>query len=103
VNDPKQIKGPNLQRVEERLRPEWSQLWVYKPMWVYPYTAMPENFPPDKPAEMKELFGGENPRQAQSVIDALFNYSELMDIHGPTTYNPQTADPAADAAAGGAE
>ena len=72
-------------------------------MWVYPYTAMPENFPPDKPAEMKELFGGENPRQAQSVIDALFNYSELMDIHGPTTYNPQTADPAADAAAGGAE
>lgn len=103
VNDPKQIKGPDLQRVEERLRPEWSQLWVYKPMWVYPYTSMPENFPPDKPAEMKKMFGGDNPRQAQSVIDALFNYSKLMDAHGPTTYNPQTADPAADAAAGGAE
>lgn len=103
VNDPKQVKGPHLQRIEERLRPEWTQLWIYKPMWVYPYTAMPENFPPDKPAEMKKLFNGENPRQAQAVIDALFNYTRLIDAHGETTYNPETTDPAANAASGGAE
>ena len=102
VNDPQQVKGPNLQRVEERLRPEWTQLWVYKPMWVYPYTAMPENFPPDKPAEMKKLFGGENPRQAAAVIDALFNYSTLIEQHGETTYNVETPAPQP-AAAGGAE
>ncbi|QDT34347.1 Cytochrome c [Thalassoglobus polymorphus] len=101
VNDPKQVKGPNLQRVESRLRPEWTQLWVYKPMWVYPYTAMPENFPSDKPAEMKKMFGGENPRQAQSVIDALFNYADLIEVHGETTYNPESATPPAQP--GGAE
>ncbi len=101
VNDPKQVKGPNLQRVEQRLRPEWTQLWVYKPMWVYPYTAMPENFPADKPGEMKKLFGGQNPRQAESVIDALFNYTQLIEIHGETTYNPESATPPAQA--GGAE
>ncbi len=98
VNDPKQIKGPNLQRAEERLRPEWTQLWVYKPMWVYPYTSMPENFPAGKPADMKKLFGGENPRQAQSIIDGLFNYKQLLEIHGPTTYNPESAAPPAKAA-----
>lgn len=101
VNDPKQVKGPNLQRIEKRLRPEWTQLWVYKPMWVYPYTAMPENFPADKPADMKDLFGGNNPRQAQSVIDALFNYTPLIDMHGQTTYNPVLAAPPGNA--GGAE
>lgn len=101
VNDPKQVKGPNLQRIEKRLRPEWTQLWVYKPMWVYPYTAMPENFPADKPADIKTLFGGNNPRQAEAVIDALFNYTPLLEIHGETTYNPEPAAPAAEA--GGAE
>ncbi len=101
VNDPKQVKGPNLQRTERRLRPEWTQLWVYKPMWVYPYTSMPENFPAGKPADMKKLFGGENPRQAQSIIDALFNYTQLIEIHGPTTYNPESAAPPTKA--GGAE
>ncbi|WP_146507158.1 c-type cytochrome [Thalassoglobus neptunius] len=102
VNDPKQVKGPNLQRVEQRLRPEWTQLWIYKPNWIYPYTAMPENFPADKPAEMKDLFGGDNPRQAQSVIDALFNYTRLIEENGPTTYNPETSTPPT-TSTGGAE
>lgn len=103
VNDPKQVKGPHLQRIEQRLRPEWTQLWVYKPMWVYPYTAMPENFPADKPADMKELFGGHNPRQAEAVIDALFNYTHLIDEYGQTTYDPPGATPPAGAEAAGAE
>ena len=101
VNDPKQVKGPNLQRVEKRLRPDWTQLWVYKPMWIYPYTAMPENFPPDKPSGMPKLFGGSNSRQAEAAIDALFNYSTLLEAHGPTTYNPESAT--APVNAGGAE
>lgn len=101
VDDPNQVKGPHLQRIERRLRPEWTQLWIYKPMWVYPYTAMPENFPSDKPADMKELFKGSNPRQAESIIDALFNYTYLMEKFGETTYNPESA--VAEPATGGAE
>lgn len=96
VDDPKQVKGPNLQRIENRLRPEWTQLWIYKPMWVYPYTSMPQNFPPGKPADMKNLFNGDNPRQAEAVIDALFNYTQLIETHGETTYNPESVTPPAE-------
>jgi hypothetical protein len=48
---------------------------------------------------MVEMFGGNNNRQAQSVIDALFNYTYLMETHGVTTYNPPGVTPAAPAGA----
>ena len=90
--DPTQVKrGPNLQHVERRLRPEWVQLWVNNPTWVVPYTSMPLNFPYGKQSGMPELFGGDNPRQAESVVDALFNYARLIELHGETTYNPPSA------------
>lgn len=95
------IRGPNLDRVEERLRPEWVQLWIYNPKWITPYTSMPSNFPADK-VTIPDLFGGNGTRQAEAVVDALFNYRRLMEIHGQFAQAP--AEPAAETApAEGAE
>ncbi|WP_437202677.1 c-type cytochrome [Planctomicrobium sp. SH664] len=98
--DPSQVKrGPNLQRVERRLQPEYVQLWINNPKWVLPYTSMPVNFPPGGKSSMTELFAGENLRQAQAVVDALFNYTALIEAHGVTTYNPPGAPDEGGAAA----
>jgi len=85
--DPTKVKrGPNLERVEKRLQPEWAQLWVYHPNWVTPYTSMPVNFTAGKASPRTELFGGNAIRQGEGAIDALFNYARLLEIHGPTSY-----------------
>jgi cytochrome c551/c552 len=90
--DPSQVKrGPNLQRVEKRLRPEFVEVWVHNPKWILPYTSMPQNFPPGGQSAMKELFNGDNQRQEEAAIDALFNYTPLIETYGPTTYNPPDA------------
>ena len=92
--DPSQVKrGPNLQRVQDRMRSDFTRLWVYNPKWILPYTSMPQNFPPGAASAMPELFGGDNVRQAEAVVDALFNYTKLMELHGETTY--LSDDPAA--------
>lgn len=92
--DPSQVKrGPNLQRVERRLRPDFTRIWVHNPKWILPYTSMPQNFPPGGQSAMAELFGGNNARQEAATIDALFNYTQLIETHGPTTYNPPGATP----------
>jgi cbb3-type cytochrome oxidase cytochrome c subunit len=91
--DPREVKrGPNLQRTEQRLRPDWVQLWVYNPKWLLPYTSMPENFPAGQRSAMPELFGGSNRRQAEATIDALFNYMTLIEAHGETTYGEDIPD-----------
>ncbi|MCA8997406.1 MAG: c-type cytochrome, partial [Planctomycetaceae bacterium] len=85
--DPTKVKrGPNLSRVEKRLRPDYTDVWVYNPAWILPYTSMPVNFPSDKESVATELFGGSNPRQAEATIDALFNYTQLLEAHGQTVY-----------------
>lgn len=90
--DPTKVKrGPNLSRVEKRLRPEYTDVWVYNPAWVLPYTSMPVNFPSDKESTAVELFGGSNRRQAAATIDALFNYTQLIEKHGETVYRSPNA------------
>lgn len=87
--DPSQVKrGPNLQRVESRLRPDFTRVWIHNPKWILPYTSMPQNFPPGGKSAMEALFDGNNARQEASTVDALFNYTRLIETHGPTTYNP---------------
>ena len=62
---------------------------------------MPSNFPADK-VTIPELFGVDGTRQAQGVVDALFNYRRLMEVHGQVAQTP--AEPAAEPApAEGAE
>ncbi len=38
--------APNLDRVYQRLRPDWVHRWVASPARTIPYTAMPQNFKP---------------------------------------------------------
>lgn len=99
ATDPKKdIQGPNLQRVQDRLRADWVKLWLYKPNWITPYTSMPVNFPKDKP-QFDELFKKDADSQVIGIRDALMNYDRLMENHGRVIYEPAKA-PAAAAADG---
>jgi len=101
--DPSQVKrGPNLQRVERRIRPDYAKVWIHNPKWILPYTSMPQNFPAGGQSAMAELFHGNNLRQEASTVDALFNYTRLIESLGPTTYNPPGTPGAEPAAASSA-
>lgn len=86
----KDIRAPNLEMAGERLRPDWMQLWLYKPPWITPYTSMPQNFPPGK-ENLKELFDGKGDWQTVAVRDALMNYHRLMERDGRIVYEPPMA------------
>lgn len=92
ASDPKKdIQGPNLNRVQNRLRADWVKLWLYKPTWITPYTSMPVNFPKNQ-KQFPDLFGGEPGELVEGTAAGLMNYSQLMEDVGPTTYTPPAAD-----------
>lgn len=86
VSDPKtDIRGPNLDLATERLKPDWMQLWLFRPQWITPYTSMPSPLPPQQPGAQPrypELFGGDGLRQTVGLRDALVNYYKLMEREG---------------------
>ncbi len=82
---PPQVQGPNLDRVANRLQPDWLQLWLYNPKVITSYTSMPINFPPNQTSK-PELFGGDPTIQTQAVRDALMDYMYLMEHHGIIAY-----------------
>ncbi|MEQ9408044.1 MAG: c-type cytochrome [Fuerstiella sp.] len=99
VSDPKKdIQGPNLNRVQNRLRADWLRLWLYKPTWITPYTSMPVNFPKNQ-NQFPDLFGGEAGAQVEGVAAGLMNYTHLLEDVGPTVYTPPGGDAAAPAGA----
>lgn len=112
ASDPKKdIQGPDLNRVHQRLRADWLTLWLYKPTWVTPYTSMPVNFPKNQ-EQFPDIFGGHAGLQVEGVAAGLMNYPKLMEDVGPIVYSPpgaeqpaaeavpaENAEPAADAAA----
>lgn len=103
--DPKDVRGPNLERVEKRLQSDWTRTWVYKPTWFTPYTSMPVNFPANKPP-FPDLFGGNSDEQVEAVVYSLMNYSRLLEALGMVTYAPPmppAETPPADAPAAGGE
>ncbi len=83
TDDPKDKRGPNLNRVSQRLRPDWTMLWISKPSWVTPFTAMPQNFSKTKP-QFPQFFDGKGDEQIRAVRDALMNYlrkiEEIEDV-----------------------
>jgi hypothetical protein len=70
--DPKAF-APQLERVHERLRPDYVHDWIANPKRILPYTGMPQNFPPGKPAPQK-LFEGTSEQQLDAVVDLLMNF-----------------------------
>ncbi|MCA9065562.1 MAG: cytochrome c, partial [Planctomycetaceae bacterium] len=98
TNPEKDIQGPDLNVVQQRLRSDWVRLWLYKPTWVMPYTSMPVNFDKANP-KFPTLFNGDADAQVAGARDALMNYGRLLEKHGPM----QTAAAAAPAEAPEAE
>ena len=70
--------APNLERVNSRLRPDWLSVWLEKPQWLTPYTAMVPPFPKGKEA-YAPLFGADAEAQTIGVRDALMNYYRLLE------------------------
>lgn len=93
-NPAEDIRGPNLDLVSQRLRPDWTLLWLYRPTWMTPYTSMPQNFPKSK-KQFEEVFGGDANLQTIGVRDALMNYHHLLERDGRVVFDPPV--PAGDA------
>lgn len=72
--------APDLERVSQRLRPDWLTVWISNPAWITPYTKMPLNFPADQdPSKSYHLFDGSTKEQTLGVRDALLNYYHLLE------------------------
>jgi hypothetical protein len=85
AGDPTKVtRGPDLDRVTNRLRPDWLQLWLFNPKLITPYTRMPQNFANDKHV-FPELFGGNARDQAVASRDALMNYLRILEKEGKAT------------------
>ncbi|MFM7056630.1 MAG: c-type cytochrome, partial [Planctomycetota bacterium] len=103
VSDPaKDIQGPNLFDVQNRLRSDWVKLWLYRPSWITPYTSMPVNFPKNG-AQFPDRFQGDPDAHVIAVRDALMNYNRLLEDIGPTVYQPPGQPATAPAPAAGGE
>lgn len=77
----KDIQGPNLNIVADRLRPDWTLLWLYKPAWITPYTSMPAPLPRNQ-TNYPDFFKGNANDQTIAIRDALMNYHRLMEQEG---------------------
>ncbi|MFN9236034.1 MAG: hypothetical protein ACK6D4_15475, partial [Planctomyces sp.] len=103
ASDPaKDIQGPNLVDVQNRLRSDWVKLWLYKPSWVTPYTSMPVNYGKNA-TQVPDKFKGDPDAHVLATRDALMNYSRLLEDYGPVIYQPPAAATEAAPAAGGDE
>jgi len=69
--------APNLERVHQRLRPDFTHRWVANPKRLLPYTGMPVNFPYGEESA-QNLFPGSSEEQLNAVVDLLLNYDTFM-------------------------
>ena len=91
--------APNLDRVYQRLRPDYLEKWTGNPKRMLPYTGMPVNFPPGTPID-QNLFPGSSLDQVEGVVDFLLNYDTYMKDR--TSIKPMVKPaPPATASAGG--
>ncbi len=71
-------KGPRLDLVYKRLRPDYTLGWLADPKRILPYTAMPVNIPFDKPVS-DALYHGTSVEQLNGVVDLLMNYDRFIE------------------------
>ena len=65
--------APQLERVHERLRPDYVHNWIANPKRYLPYTGMPVNIPYDKPVS-QDLYKGTSEEQVDALTDLLMNF-----------------------------
>jgi len=65
--------APQLERVHERLRPDYVHDWIANPKRFLPYTGMPVNIPFDKPVS-QELYAGTSEQQVDALTDLLMHF-----------------------------
>ncbi|MFM9194264.1 MAG: hypothetical protein ACKOWG_00685, partial [Planctomycetia bacterium] len=65
--------APQLERVHERLRPDYVHNWIANPKRYLPYTGMPVNIPFDKPVS-QDLYPGTSEQQVDALTDLLMHY-----------------------------
>jgi hypothetical protein len=73
--DPKAL-APQLERVHERLRPDYVHAWIANPKRILPYTGMPVNIPHNMPVDQK-LYEGDSQQQLNGVVDLLMNFDRF--------------------------
>ncbi|HWC90440.1 MAG TPA: hypothetical protein VG433_12320, partial [Pirellulales bacterium] len=71
-------KGPHLDAVYKRLRPDYLLRWIARPPRILPYTSMPVNIPPDKPVS-DSLYPGDSLEQLNGLVDLLLNWDRFME------------------------
>ena len=85
--------APQLERVHERLRPDYVHGWIANPKRYLPYTGMPVNIPYDKPVS-QDLYVGDSEQQLGALTDLLMHYDEFTKRQfSLEPYLPQAASP----------
>jgi cbb3-type cytochrome oxidase cytochrome c subunit len=69
--------APDLSRVRERLRPDWSYRWISDPQSISPGTKMPA------PAEYPAIFDAPRAVQMRALNDLLFNWDFYLALVMP--------------------
>lgn len=88
--------APQLERVHERLRPDYVHGWIANPKRYLPYTGMPVNIPYDKPVS-QDLYVGDSEQQLGALTDLLMHYDEFTKRQfSLEPYLPQAASPPAE-------
>lgn len=95
----KDVHAPNLDRIQQRLRPDYLRLWIAKPKAFLSYTGMPQNFTRLQKI-LPNSFAGDPQWQTLGVSDALLNYYNLMEHLGQTADVAAAEQPAGEAAGG---
>ena len=62
--------APDLERVQERLRPRWMYEWQAEPSTIYPGTTMTQY-------DFKPLFGGNQKDGVRAAVEYLLNFGKL--------------------------
>ncbi|HEY2148543.1 MAG TPA: hypothetical protein VGH32_11435, partial [Pirellulales bacterium] len=90
--------APRLDRVHNRLRPEYTHRWIGDPARILPYTGMPQNYPPPPaPPVAQNLYKGTSEDQINALVDLLMNFDRFAQdqISIKSLVKPATAVPAA--------
>ncbi|MFM8734470.1 MAG: PDZ domain-containing protein [Pirellulales bacterium] len=68
--------APQLQKVHERLRPDYVHGWIANPKRFLPYTGMPVNIPYNQPVS-QDLYAGTSEQQVDALTDLLMHFDSL--------------------------